>query len=140
MPDDFLNLGTDTILGVPLLALIALVVMIVVGACMRDFRARAASCTRSAPTPTRARLAGIRVDRRVLGAFVLAGALAGLAGVLYAARFGTLDANAGTGHELAVVAAVVVGGVAIFGGTGTVYGAALGALLLGTHRLGAGRS
>src|SRR5205814_1616838 len=56
--------------------------------------------------------------------------LARLAGVLYAARFGTIDANAGTGQELAVVSAVVVGGVAIFGGSGSVYGAALGALLL----------
>jgi len=82
--------------------------------------------------PDAATLAGIRVSRRVLGAFVASGALAGLAGVLYAARFGTLDANAGSGQELAVVAAVVVGGVAIFGGSGSVYGAALGALLLGT--------
>jgi rhamnose transport system permease protein len=56
--------------------------------------------------------------------------LAGLAGALYAARFGTLDANAGLGFELNVVAAVVVGGVAIFGGSGSVYGAALGAVLL----------
>ena len=79
-------------------------------------------------------LAGIRVDRRVLGRVRAAGAIAGLGGVLFAARFGTLDAIAGTGIELTVVAAVVVGGVAIFGGTGTVYGAALGALLLGTIR------
>jgi rhamnose transport system permease protein len=63
---------------------------------------------------------------------VASGALAGLAGVLYAARFGTIDAAAGTGFELQVVAAVVVGGVAIFGGSGSVYGAVLGALLLGT--------
>jgi rhamnose transport system permease protein len=68
----------------------------------------------------------------VLVAFVLAGALAGLGGVLFTARFGTVDATAGVGYELTVIAAAVVGGVAIFGGTGTVYGAALGALLLGT--------
>ena len=61
-----------------------------------------------------------------------AGALAGLAGVLFTARFATVDATAGTGYELTVIAAAVVGGVAIFGGTGSVYGAALGALLLGT--------
>ncbi len=48
------------------------------------------------------------------------------------ARYGTVDAAAGTGLELQVVAAVVVGGVAIFGGSGTVAGAALGALLLTT--------
>ena len=56
----------------------------------------------------------------MIGAFVVCGALAGLAGVLFAARFGTVDAEAGTGYELNVVAAVVVGGVAIFGGSGTV--------------------
>ena len=54
----------------------------------------------------------------------------GLAGVLFAVRFGTIDAAAGTGYELNVVAAAVVGGVAVFGGSGTVWGAALGALLL----------
>jgi len=82
--------------------------------------------------PEGARLAGVRSDRRVLVAFVLAGALAGLGGVLFTARFGTVDATAGAGYELTVIAAAVVGGVAIFGGTGSVYGAALGALLLGT--------
>jgi rhamnose transport system permease protein len=80
--------------------------------------------------PEAAVLAGVPVARRVFWAFVVSGALAGLAGVMYCARFGTVDAAAGTGQELAVVAAVVVGGVAIFGGAGTVYGAALGALLL----------
>ena len=49
----------------------------------------------------------------------LSGALAGLAGVLYAARYGTVDADRRHGNELAVVAAVVIGGVAIFGGSGT---------------------
>ncbi len=79
-------------------------------------------------------LAGIRVTRRVLGAFVASGAIASLAGVLYASRYGTLDAVAGNGIELRAVSAVVVGGVAIFGGSGTVWGAALGALLLATIR------
>ena len=52
--------------------------------------------------------------------------------MLFTARFGTVDATAGVGYELTVIAAAVVGGVAIFGGIGSVYGAALGALLLGT--------
>jgi rhamnose transport system permease protein len=129
MPDAFLKLGSATILGIPVLALITFVVMLIVGAVMRSAR-MGRELYAIGSNPDAATLAGIRVTRRVLGAFVASGALAGLAGVLYAARFGTLDANAGTGQELAVVAAVVVGGVAIFGGSGTVYGAALGALLL----------
>jgi rhamnose transport system permease protein len=68
----------------------------------------------------------------VFSAFVISGALVGLGGVLHAAYFGTINASVGNGRELAVVAAVVVGGVAIFGGSGTVIGAALGALLLTT--------
>jgi ribose/xylose/arabinose/galactoside ABC-type transport system permease subunit len=129
MPDGFLSLGDDTVLGIPLLALITVAVLIAVGTVMRSSR-MGRELYAIGSNPDAATLAGIRVTRRVLGAFVASGALAGLAGVLYAARFGTLDANAGTGQELAVVAAVVVGGVAIFGGSGSVYGAALGALLL----------
>ena len=82
--------------------------------------------------PEAARLFGIPVGKRVLTAFVINGALAGLAGVLYASRFSSVGARTGTGLELDVVAAVVVGGVAIFGGSGTVVGAAIGAFLLTT--------
>ena len=65
-------------------------------------------------------------------AFLTNGVLAGLAGVLYASRFNSVGATTGSGLELAVVAAAVVGGVAIFGGSGSVVGAAMGALLLTT--------
>ena len=77
-----------------------------------------------------ARYSGISVARVKLVLLTTSGFVAGLAGVLFAARFGTVDAAAGTGYELNVVAAVVVGGVAVFGGSGTVWGAGLGALLL----------
>jgi rhamnose transport system permease protein len=82
--------------------------------------------------PAAAQLYGLNVRRRLIGAFVLCGALAGLSGVLFAARYGTVSSNAGTGIELQAVGAVVIGGVAIFGGSGTVWGAALGAVLLVT--------
>ena len=131
LPDSFLNLGTDSILGVPILVIIALVVIVIVGQWLRDYRA-GRELYAIGSNPEGARLAGVRSERRVLTAFVLAGALAGLGGVLFTARFGTVDATAGVGYELTVIAAAVVGGVAIFGGTGSVYGAALGALLLGT--------
>ena len=131
LPDSFLGLGTDSIAGVPILVLIALAVVLVVGQWLRDYRA-GRELYAIGSNPEGARLAGVRSDRRVLTAFVLAGALAGLGGVLFTARFATVDATAGTGYELTVIAAAVVGGVAIFGGTGSVYGAALGALLLGT--------
>ncbi len=81
--------------------------------------------------PEAARLAGIRVERRVMIGFLLSGAIAGLAGVLWLARFGTVEASTAKGIELQVVAAAVVGSVAITGGVGTILGATLGALVLG---------
>ena len=66
----------------------------------------------------------------VFSAFVLCGALAGLAGFMFLARFGNITVVAGLGMELQSVAAVVVGGVNIFGGSGTVVGALLGAILI----------
>jgi rhamnose transport system permease protein len=131
LPDSFLNIGTGTVLGVPALALGAFVVVLIIGQCLRDFRS-GRELYAIGSNPDAARLAGVRSDRRVLSAFVISGALAGLGGALFTARFGTVDANAGSGYELTVIAAAVVGGVAIFGGVGTVYGAALGAVLLGT--------
>jgi rhamnose transport system permease protein len=117
------------VLGVPYMILVAVLILIVTAVFMRSYRT-GRQLYAMGSNPDAAKLAGIRTGRLTLAAFVFSGALAGLAGVLYAARFGTIDAAAGTGFELNVVAAVVVGGVAIFGGSGSVQGAALGALLL----------
>ncbi len=129
LPGHFLTFANDNLLGVPWLVLIALVVVGGVSLVMRNYRV-GRELYAMGSSPPAAELAGLKVARNLLGAFLLSGALAGLAGVLFAARFGTVDASAGTGYELNVVAAVVVGGVAVFGGSGTVWGAGLGALLL----------
>jgi rhamnose transport system permease protein len=131
LPDAFLNIGSESIVGVPILVLFAIVIVLVIGQWLRDY-GPGRELYAIGSNPEGARLAGVRSARRVLVAFLLSGALSGLGGVLFTARFGTVDATAGVGYELTVIAAAVVGGVAIFGGTGSVYGAALGALLLGT--------
>jgi rhamnose transport system permease protein len=77
-----------------------------------------------------ARLAGIRPPRVVFAVFVLMGALTGLAALLNSIRFPQVDPNAGKGLELQVIAAVVVGGVAISGGRGAFAGVGVGVLLL----------
>ncbi|PJF41587.1 MAG: ABC transporter permease [Chloroflexi bacterium] len=82
--------------------------------------------------PEAAHVAGLPARRIVFIAYILSGALAGLAGFMFLARFGTITVGAGVGLELQVVAAVVVGGVNIFGGTGTMIGAMLGSVLIGT--------
>ncbi len=82
--------------------------------------------------PDAAALIGLPAQRILFGAFVLSGALSGLAGFLFLARFGNITVEAGRGLELQSVAAVVVGGVNIFGGSGTIFGAMLGAVMIGT--------
>jgi rhamnose transport system permease protein len=135
LPSSFLDFAAQQPLGVPVLAWIALGVALLGSAALRyahwgrDFYAIGSN-------PPAARLAGIPVGRRILAAFAISGALAGLGGFMFAARFASVDAVAGTGFELDVVTAVVIGGVNVFGGSGTVLGAVLGALLVGTIQSG----
>ena len=131
LPAAFLGLGTQSYLTVPLLTLIALVVLAVVGYYLYTARG-GRELYAIGSDPGAAVLYGLDVNRRILSAFVVSGALAGLAGVLYTARYGTVSSGVGVGFELQAVAAVVIGGVAIFGGSGTVWGAAIGAFLLVT--------
>ena len=113
----------------PYLALIALAVLVATAYYLRHFGG-GRELYALGSNPEAARLAGIPVRKRILAAYTFCGALAGLAGALYLARFGNVDSGTGSGYELTVVSAVVVGGVVFTGGSGSVYGAALGALLL----------
>jgi rhamnose transport system permease protein len=131
IPNAFQKIGYATVAGVPWLAIIVAVVVAVVAYTMRSYRwARDLYAVGS--NPDAAELAGVPTGRRVFTGFLVSGALAGFAGALFLALHAQIDVTGGTGYELTVVAAVVVGGVAIFGGSGTVVGAALGALLLNT--------
>lgn len=131
LPRGFLDLGTATVLTIPVLTIIAVVVLAAVAYYLQTARG-GREMYAIGSDPEAATLYGLGVTRRVLSAFVLCGALAGLAGVLYAARYGTISSNAGMNIELQAVGAAVIGGVAIFGGSGTVWGAAIGAFLLVT--------
>ena len=82
--------------------------------------------------PDAARLRGVRVEWVTFLVYAMTGALCGFAGLLYASRFGFLNpGQTGVGLELTVIAAVVIGGVNVFGGSGSVAGVVLGCLLLG---------
>jgi rhamnose transport system permease protein len=131
IPGGFAAVGYKDIFGIPWLAIIVAVVVAVVGYAMRSFRA-SRDLYAIGSNPDAAALAGIPIERRVFSAFLISGALAGLGGALFLALHTQIDNSGGMGYELSVVAAVVVGGVAIFGGSGTVVGAALGAVLLNT--------
>ncbi|WEK12741.1 MAG: ABC transporter permease [Candidatus Microbacterium phytovorans] len=131
MPREFLALGTGQLLWIPVLSIVAFVVLAIAAWYMRNTRG-GREFYAIGSDPAAAELYGLKVTRRVLTAFVLSGALAGLAGVFYAARYGSVSSQAGAGWELDAVGAAVIGGVAITGGVGTVWGAAIGAVLLMT--------
>jgi rhamnose transport system permease protein len=131
LPNAFLDIPKDTIGGIPDIAIVVAVVIAVGAYYLRSYRS-GRDLYAIGSNPDAARLAGLPVGRRVFTAFAVSGAIAGLAGVLWSAQYGTINSTAGTGYELQVVSAVVVGGVAIFGGSGSVTGAAIGALLLST--------
>lgn len=126
-PDSFLALGNSDIAGIPaqmwIFLLVALGIWLLVHRTTigRSFRAIGYS-------PEGARYAGIPVRRNLGLAYVLAGAIAGLAAVIFVARLGEARANAGMGYELLAITAVVLGGTSIFGGSGTVAGTLLGYL------------
>lgn len=131
LPDSFLKLAASRPLGLPTLAWFAVFVAFVGAAVLRwtpwgrDFYAIGSN-------PEAARFAGIPAGRRVILAFAISGALAGLGGFLWASRFPNVDAVAATDFELDVITAVVIGGVNVFGGSGSILGVVLGAVLVAT--------
>jgi rhamnose transport system permease protein len=135
IPRGLLSFGTSSLLGIPALALISFLVLGIAAAAMRGSRA-GREMYAIGSDPGAATLYGLPKVKRTLTAFAVSGGLAGLAGVMYVARYGTVSSGAGTGVELEAVGAAVIGGVAIFGGSGTVLGAAAGAYLLMTINRG----
>lgn len=130
LPESFNLLGKGQFLAVPYPVWVMLAVVVLGTLFQTQLRAgrrlyAIGSNLRAAKT------AGIRPGRYLLGAFVASGALVGLAAVLDAARLGNVQTNAGLGFELRVIAATVIGGTNIVGGSGTVVGTFLGAVLLG---------
>jgi rhamnose transport system permease protein len=111
--------------------LMALAAAIVVGLALSRLRlARRILAVGS--NPDAAVVAGINAPRVILAAFMLSGALAGLSGLIFLAKFGNITVVAGLGFELKAVAAVVVGGVSIMGGSGSIIGIVLGTVLVDT--------
>jgi rhamnose transport system permease protein len=131
VPEALIRFSQTSPLGLPAVVLLALSIVILTHLFMRFSRAgREIYATGS--NVDAARLRGINVRLLTVLVFVLSGLLAGIAGIMYASRFGYVNpAITGVGMELTVIAAVVIGGTSITGGTGTVLGTTLGCLLLG---------
>jgi len=130
LPDSFKQFARDPVLGVSNLVLIMIIVAIILYYFLNHTRTgRQVYAVGS--NPSAARMVGINVIRISFIVFLLSGLLAGMGGVLWASRFASASGDAAPGFELSTVAAVVIGGVSIAGGSGTIPGLLLGCLLLG---------
>ena len=130
LPPGFSETAQASVFGIPLFVLVA-VVVVVIGTVILRWTRFGRQLYAVGSNPEAAAILGIPSRLVVFTAFSLCGLLAGVAGVMWVMEFGTINGTSATGVVLAVVAAVVVGGVNIFGGSGTLAGAALGALFLG---------
>jgi ABC-type sugar transport system ATPase subunit/ribose/xylose/arabinose/galactoside ABC-type transport system permease subunit len=129
VPQAWLDMTAANIFGVPAVLLIAIATLLVVAYILRN-TSIGRELFAIGSNPDGASLIGIPSRARILIAFSAAGLLAGFDGALWASRYATVDARVAYGFELTVIAAVVVGGIAVRGGSGTVLGVAAGALML----------
>jgi simple sugar transport system permease protein len=130
LPDAFFTLATTTFLTAPLSVWLALVSFGVAGLMLKYHRWGRALFAIGG-NPKAARAAGIRVDRVLLGVYIVAGALAAVGGLLKTGYVGAINANQGQNMIFTVFAAAVIGGISLDGGKGTMFGALTGVLLLG---------
>ncbi len=130
LPIWFRQLTKSTPLGLPNIVLFAALVALLIYLFLNHTRL-GRDIYAVGSNPAAARFAGIEVQRIIFLVYLMSGLLCGLAGVLWASRFEAAQTNTALGFELQTIAASVVGGVNIFGGSGTVFGVILGALLLG---------
>ena len=128
-PEWFFSLGQGELLGVPvqlwIFGLLAVVAAVILG--LSTF-GRATYAIGS--NAVASRFSGLRVDRTLLLIYTASGLIAGLAAVIFVSRVSTTRSDMGTGLELDVITAVVLGGTSIFGGRGTVIGTLLGLVLM----------
>jgi ribose transport system permease protein len=130
LPPDFFVFGQGRTLDIPNLIIIALIIVIIGDVLMRR-SAMFRQIYYVGGNEDAARLSGINVNRVKLGVYTLSGALAALAGVLAVSRFTVADPGAGTGEELRIIAACIIGGCSLKGGRGTVFGGLLGLIFVG---------
>jgi ribose transport system permease protein len=131
LPDSFGNIANGNLLGIPNLLWIFLAVVAITSFVLRrTVFGRYIYAVGS--NPESARLAGVPVTRVLVAVYAIAGLLAALGGVLFTSRLTAGIPTAGTGYELNAIAACVIGGASLFGAKGGAWGAAAGAIIVGT--------
>jgi ribose/xylose/arabinose/galactoside ABC-type transport system permease subunit len=130
IPAETRVLGTGSILGIDL-PVIVLIVLFVVMEIVSRHSTWGRNVFAVGGNRRAARFAGLPIDRTRFFAFVLVGVFVGIASMIYLGRAGSVQTNTGTGLELQVVAAVVIGGTSIAGGRGSTLAALTGAVIIG---------
>jgi ribose/xylose/arabinose/galactoside ABC-type transport system permease subunit len=128
---DVLVIGQGTIGGLLTWSAVIFIIVAILGQFVLSRSVFGSRVTAIGDNIEAARLGGIPVRRTRALVFVISGTMAAVAGIVYATQSGYAEGNAGTGDELFVIAAVVIGGASLSGGRGSVIGALLGAVLLG---------
>lgn len=130
MGSAFLSIATGKFFGINNLIIIAIVVYIAAAFFTNKTRT-GRKVYAVGNSEESARVSGIKTDRTLIMVYTILGAIAGLGGILYVCKYGVAQGETCTGYEMNVIAACVLGGVSINGGTGRVQGVLLGAVLLG---------
>ena len=129
LPDSFQALGQTRYFGVQLPIVYAIIILVVGDILLRNTRFLRQNYYIGANEKA-ALLSGINVDRMTIFSYILTAVLAAWAGIVFTARMGSASCQAGTGWELRVITAVILGGASLKGGSGTVLGTFLGVLLM----------
>lgn len=134
MPEQLRFIGQGKVLGGIPVSVLLFVVLVLLGQLLLSRTVFGLRVTAIGDNDTAAHTGGIPVARTRVLSFMLIGTLAGVAGIVLSTQVGVAEAQAGMGYELDVIAAAVIGGASLSGGRGSIFGAFLGACLLGLLR------
>ncbi len=135
LPPEFLSAGQGSILTIPIPVLIMILCALAAGIFLKSTK-YGRYVYAIGGNEEAALYSGVNVVKMKLLVYSMCGLSAGIAGVLFASRFGVGQSTSGLGYELDVIAAAVIGGVSLSGGRGTILGAIVGSLLMGILRNG----
>src|ERR671916_2477902 len=130
LPSTISTLGVDSVLGVPLIAVVALVCALIGGFILSRTKLGRSAYAIGGNTEA-ARMSGIKVERSKMWIYVISGLLAAVGGFMLTGRQASANALMGEGLELQSIAAVVIGGTNLFGGEGKISGTVIGVLIIG---------
>jgi len=128
---NFLQLGTGFIGKVPLPAVYFVILLVIAGIILR-FTTFGRYIYSIGSNEEAARLSGVNVTKYKIAVYAISGLMAAISGIIFTAQMGIGTAVAGKGYELTAVAATVVGGASLFGGTGSMWTTFLGAAIIGS--------